>query len=73
MTRVQLNDIPTFEELTKGHNYNYIFKNNSEELKNKILEILKNKECIERQIPPKEWQKQYDINTFENAYIDMIK
>lgn len=68
-----LNDIPTFNELAKENNYNYIFKNNGEELKNKILETIKNKECIERQIPPKEWQRQYDINTFVNSYINMIK
>ena len=68
-----LNDIPTFNELAKENDYNHIFKNNSEELKNKILETIKNKEFIERQEPPKEWQRQYDINTFENSYIDMIK
>ena len=68
-----LNDIPTFNELAKENDYNDIFKNNSEELKNKILETIKNKEFIERQEPPKEWQRQYEINTFENSYIDMIK
>lgn len=68
-----LNDIPTFNELIKGNNYNYIFKNNSEELKNKILEIIQNKEHIERQMPSEKWQKQYDINAFEKAYINLIK
>ena len=68
-----LNDIPTFNEITEGNDYNYIFKNNKDELKDKILEIVKDKECIKRKIPSQKWQKQYDINTFESSYINIIK
>ena len=68
-----LNDIPTFNELTAGNDYNYIFKNNKNELKNHLLESIKNKVYIERRIPSKKWQKQYDINVFEDSYISMIK
>ena len=68
-----LNDIPTFNELTVGNDYNYIFKNNKNELKSHLLESIKNKVYIERKIPSEKWQKQYDINVFENSYISMIK
>lgn len=68
-----LNDIPTFNEMTEGNNHNYIFKNNKDELKDKIVEVIKDKEYINRKMPSQEWQKQYDINTFENSYINMIK
>ena len=68
-----LNDIPTFNELTVGNDYNYIFKNNKNELKKQIIEIISNKSYIERKIPSEKWQKKYDINVFENSYISMIK
>lgn len=68
-----LNDIPTFNELAVGNDYNYIFKNNKNELKNHLLEIINNQIYIERKIPSEKWQKQYDINMFENSYINMIK
>ena len=68
-----LNDIPTFNELAVGNDYNYIFKNNKNELKNHLLEIINNIIYIERKIPSEKWQKQYDINMFENSYINMIK
>lgn len=68
-----LNDIPTFNELAVGNDYNYIFKNNKNELKNHLLEIINNQIYIERKITSEKWQKQYDINMFENSYINMIK
>ena len=68
-----LNDIPTFKELTIGNDHNYIFKNSKDELKRHLLESIKNEVYIERKIPSESWQKQYDINTFENAYISMVK
>ena len=68
-----LNDIPTFNELAVGNKYNYIFKNNKNELKKQILESIKNKVYIERKLPSEEWQRQYDINVFEDSYISMIK
>ena len=68
-----LNDIPTFNELAVGNKYNYIFKNNKNELKKQILESIKNKVYIERKLPSEEWQRQYDINVFQDSYISMIK
>lgn len=68
-----LNDIPTFNEMTIGNDYNYIFKNNKSELKDHLLKIIKNKVYIERKIPSEKWQKQYNINVFENSYINMTK
>lgn len=68
-----LNDIPTFNELAVGNNYNYIFKNNKNELKRQLLERIENKAYTKRKIPSEKWQRQYDINVFENSYISMIK
>lgn len=68
-----LNDIPTFNELTVGNDYNYIFKNNKNELKKQIIEIINNKSYIERKIPSEKWQRKYDIKVFESSYISMIK
>lgn len=67
-----LNNIPTFKEITRENNHNYIF-NNENELKDKILEIIENTECIKRKIPSQKWQKRYDMDTFEKSYINMIK
>lgn len=68
-----LNDIPTFNELTVGNNYNYIFKNDKKELKDHLTEIIKNKIYTKRKTPSEEWQKRYDISMFEKSYINMIK
>lgn len=46
-----------------GNDYNYIF-NNKNELKDHLLEIIKNPIYIERKIPSEKWQKQYDMNFF---------
>ena len=68
-----LNDIPTFNELTVGNDYNYLFKNNKNELKDLLIETIKNKVYTERKTPSEKWQKKYDINMFEKSYINMIK
>ena len=68
-----LNDIPTFKELTIENDHNYIFKNSKDELKRHLLESIKNEVYIERKLPSESWQKQYDINAFENAYISKVK
>lgn len=68
-----LNDIPTFNEITQGNKNNYIFKNNAEELKLKITEIIKNHEILKRKLPNEKWQEKYSLNKFEKSYIDMIK
>lgn len=60
-----LNDIPTFNEMAVGNDYDYIFNNNKNELKDHLLEIIKNQIYIERKIPSEKWQKQYDIKMFE--------
>ena len=39
----------------------------------KITNKINNQIYIERKIPSEKWQKQYDINMFENSYINMIK
>ena len=53
--------------------YLYLHLNNKNELKDHLLEIINNQIYIERKIPSEKWQKQYDINMFENSYINMIK
>ncbi len=68
-----LNDIPTFNEIAKDNSNNYIFKNNKDELKIKILEIIKNERYEKKEIPSDEWQKQYNINTFAKSYLNIIK
>lgn len=68
-----LNDIPTFNEITQGNEYNYIFKNNALELKNKIKEIINSINYLNRVIPSDIWQKRYDLSEFEKSYINLIK
>lgn len=68
-----LNDIPTFNEIAEDNSNNYIFKNNKDELKIKILEIIKNERYEKKEIPSDEWQKQYNINTFAKSYLNIIK
>ena len=68
-----LNDIPTFNEIAEDNSNNYIFKNNKDELKIKILEIIKNERNEKKEIPSDEWQKQYNINTFAKSYLNIIK
>lgn len=68
-----LNDIPTFNEISNGNDNNYIFKNNKEELKNKLLYVINNYHKFKRKLPNEQWQKQYSIERFENAYINMVK
>lgn len=68
-----LNDIPTFNEIVEDNSNNYIFKNNKDELKIKLLEIIKNERYEKREIPSNEWQKQYNINTFAKSYLNIIK
>ncbi len=48
-------------------------KNNKDELKIKILEIIKNERYEKKEIPSDEWQKQYNINTFAKSYLNIIK
>lgn len=48
-----------------GNDYDYIFNNNKNELKDHLLEIIKNQIYIERKISSEKWQKQYDIKMFE--------
>ena len=67
-----LNDIPTFTEIAKDNSNNYIFKNNKDELKIKLLEIIKNERYEKKEIPSDEWQKQYDINIFAKSYLNII-
>lgn len=68
-----LNDIPTFNEIAEDNSNNYIFKNNKDELKIKLLEIIKSKIYEKREMPSDEWQKQYNINTFAKSYLNIIK
>lgn len=68
-----LNDIPTFNEIAEDNSNNYIFKNNKDELKIKILEVIKNERYEKKEIPSDEWQKQYNINTFAKSYLNIIK
>ena len=68
-----LNDIPTFNEIAKGNDNNYIFKNGIEELKNKLLYVINNYDEFKRKLPNKRWQEQYNMERFENAYINVIK
>ena len=68
-----LNDIPTFNEIVKGNGYNYIFKNNKEDLRNKLLYVINNYEVFKRKLPNENWTKKYNMNRFENAYINVIK
>lgn len=68
-----LNDIPTFNEIAEDNSNNYIFKNNKDELKIKILETIKNERYEKKEIPSDEWQKQYNINTFAKSYLNIIK
>ena len=68
-----LNYIPTFNEIAEDNSNNYIFKNNKDELKIKILEIIKNERYEKKEIPSDEWQKQYNINTFAKSYLNIIK
>lgn len=68
-----LNDIPTFNEIVKGNENNYVFKNSEVELKEKIEELIKNQEALIRKMPKKEWQKQYDLDEFEKTYVDLVK
>lgn len=68
-----LNDIPTFNEIAKGNDNNYIFKNCVEELKNKLLYVINNYDEFKRKLPNERWQEQYNMERFENAYINVIK
>lgn len=68
-----VNDIPTFNEIAEDNSNNYIFKNNKDELKIKILEIIKNERYEKKEIPSDEWKKQYNINTFAKSYLNIIK
>lgn len=68
-----LNDIPTFNEIVEGNDNNYIFKNSEDELKNKLLYVINNYDEFKRKLPNEQWQKQYSLERFENAYINMIK
>lgn len=68
-----LNDIPTFNEIAKGNEYNYIFENNEIELKDKLQEIIKNKNFLNRKTPNSIWQDKYNLKEFERAYISLIK
>lgn len=68
-----LNDIPTFNEITEGNGHNYIFRNDEVELKEKIEELIKNKEALIRKVPKVEWQRKYDLNEFEKAYVNLAK
>lgn len=68
-----LNDIPTFNEIAEGNDNNYIFKNNEYELKKKLSYVINNYDKFKRKLPNEQWQKQYSIERFENAYINVIK
>ena len=52
---------------------NYIFKNCVEELKNKLLYVINNYDEFKRKLPNERWQEQYNMERFENAYINVIK
>lgn len=68
-----LNDIPTFNEIVQGNDYHYIFKNDMIGLKDKLQEVIGNSTYLKRKLPNKDWQKRYDLNDFEKAYMDLIK
>ena len=68
-----LNDIPTFNEIVQGNEYNYIFKNSAIELKNKIQEIINSEKYFIKRVPSGKWQKRYDLTEFEKSYIKLIK
>ena len=68
-----LNDIPTFNEIVQGNEYNYIFKNNAIELKNKIKEILNSSNYLSKRLPSDAWKKKYDLSKFEKSYINLIE
>lgn len=60
-------------KIAEDNSNNYIFKNNKDELKIKILEIIKNERYEKKEIPSDEWQKQYNINTFTKSYLNITK
>lgn len=68
-----LNDIPTFNEIIEGNEQNYIFRNDKVELKEKIEELIKNKEGLIRKLPKAKWQRKYNLNEFESSYVNLIK
>ena len=68
-----LNDIPTFNEISKGNNNYYIFKNNKNELKNKLLNVINNYNQIKRRLSNENWLKRYSIESFINSYTNLIK
>ena len=68
-----LNDIPTFNEIAKGNDNNYIFKNCVKKKKNKLLYVINNYDEFKRKLPNERWQEQYNMERFENAYINVIK
>ncbi len=68
-----LNNIPTFNEITKGNEYKYIFNNNKIELKNKLSEIIKNGIYKSKKTPSKEWQNKYTLDKFQKMYMNLIK
>ena len=68
-----LNDIPTFNEIVQGNEYNYIFKNSAIGLKNRIQELINNGKYSTRRLPSDTWQKRYDLSEFEKSYINLIK
>lgn len=68
-----LNNIPTFNEITKGNEYKYIFNNNKIELKNKLSEIIKNGIYKSQKTPSKEWQNKYTLDKFQKMYMNLIK
>ena len=67
-----LNDIPTFNEIALNNGFNYIFKNNIIELKEKISEIINNKKYQKRVMPKHSWQEQYTLENFEKSYINLF-
>lgn len=68
-----LNNIPTFNEITNGNEFNYIFDNNCIELKNKLSEVIKNELYKKRKRPNKCWVDKYTLDKFEKSYIDLVK
>lgn len=69
-----LNDIPTFNEIAHGNKYNCIFEKNSKiDLKNQILNCIKNNRYIRKVTPTNSWKRTYDIMTFEKNYMELIK
>lgn len=66
-----LNNIPTFNEIAKDNDYNYIFNNDKFELKEVIERFIKCRKTS-RQEPSEKWKKQYRLEEFEKSYIELI-